>query len=191
MTVNRLDHCAKCHLSIYSNFRPVPGMGNPDADIMFIGEAPGYKENKEKKPFVGVAGRHLRKFVNLFNLDEVSYFTNAVKSRPPKNRTPRMDEILKCRFHLTEELKVVKPKVIVLLGNTAVNSLFLNEVNSISKLNGKMMYSRKYKAIIMFMYHPSYIIRNREKDPLYMKNFVKLTKLYMKINRFHEIQVNI
>lgn len=168
--------CDKCSLAIENNFKIVLPRGNINKKLFFIGEAPGYKERKLGYVFVGKAGTLLQKFVNEYGLTYHSYFTNAIKCRPPKNRTPYMGEILTCRHKLIEEFNIGRPKLVVLLGNSAVNSYFGKEVNNISKLNNRIM--KIGNQIIIFGYHPSFILRFPEYTPQYHTLFKTIKLLY-------------
>ena len=104
------------------------GCGNPDADVMIIGEAPGKNEDESGQPFVGRAGKYLDELLSLAGLsrDEV-YIANVIKCRPPSNRDPRAEEILQCSPYLREQTKIVDPKIIVTLGNFATRFILKNE----------------------------------------------------------------
>lgn len=168
--------CDECGLAIDNNFTPVQPRGNIDGKLFFIGEAPGYKEKKLGYTFVGKAGTFLQYYVNKYHFTDIAYFTNAIKCRPPRNRTPFMKEILKCRPHLLNEIVRGKPKIIVLLGNTAVNSFFKAEINSITKLNNKVI--KCGDSYILFGFHPSYIMRDTERNHHYEQMFNIISKLY-------------
>ena len=165
-----MQTCDKCSLAVENNFKMVAPRGIISRKLFFIGEAPGYKERQLGYTFVGKAGCLLQKFVSEYGLTNYSYFTNAIKCRPPRNRTPYMSEIMTCRTHLLQEMNTGRPKIIVLLGNSAVNSYFGKEINSISKLNNKII--RMGNQYVMFGYHPSFILR----DPTYEKEYHKLFK---------------
>jgi len=171
--------CRKCELIINSKLKPTMGLGfNKDSttDIMFIGEAPGYKEMKTQIPFIGKSGQLLRKYIKDSRLDDVSYITNVIKCRPPENRTPTEYEINVCGYHLAEEIKMFKPKIIVLLGKIAI--LRFREynkklINTISQFEDGI--------IFMYMYHPSYIIREGNTE-IYDEAFKRLRAIYAAIN---------
>ena len=124
MIQTMIKQCSKCDISIYRN-HIVNGSGNLRSDLMFIGEAPGYHEDKSGVPFVGNSGNLLSNMLHLIGLDRTMvYITNIIKCRPPSNRTPNSIEISNCRIHLDKELELVNPKIIVLLGGVALNSYF-------------------------------------------------------------------
>src|ERR1035437_10641516 len=116
----------------------VPGFGNADADIVFIGEAPGKKEDEMGEPFVGSAGKFLNEMLGLINLKrEEIYITNIVIYRPPNNRDPLPEEKSACREWLLSELKIISPKLIVFLGRHAMNNFFPEQ--KISNAHGKLL----------------------------------------------------
>jgi len=170
------ETCDRCSLAIHNNFKIVKPRGNPRSGLFFVGEAPGYKERKLGYTFVGKAGNYLQGFVNEYGLKNFSYFTNAIKCRPPRNETPSQSIISTCRHKLLNELNTNKPAIIVLLGNSAVNSFYNKEVNGISKLHGKI---RVYNNVfVVFGFHPSYIMREDDRDHLYHDLFKKIKALY-------------
>lgn len=168
--------CDKCPLAIENSFKMVLPRGDITKKLFFIGEAPGYKERKLGYTFVGKAGQLLQYFVNEYGLTYHSYFTNAIKCRPPRNRTPYMSEIKTCRSHLLKEFNDGRPRIVVLLGNSAVNAYFGCEVNSITKLNNRVM--RFGNQIVVFGYHPSFILREESNIPEYHKMFKTIKLLY-------------
>jgi len=146
--------------------QPVPGFGNPDSEIVFIGEAPGKDEDKEGRPFVGRAGKLLTVLLEKNSiLRKDVYITNVVKFRPPDNRDPNPDEITDCLPWLMEELNCIQPKIIVPLGRHALNRFFPNE--KISDVHGKLLHKTRGKrtGIVLFddllteyffpLYHPA------------------------------------
>ncbi len=133
----RVVSCTKCDLS-KSRKNAVPGSGNIQSEIIFIGEAPGRSEDLQGKPFVGTAGQILSEALEYAGLKRVDiYITNVVKCRPPNNRQPLKEEQDACREHLLKELEIIRPKVICILGNTAFGSLL--DGNSITKNRGKII----------------------------------------------------
>jgi len=133
----RVMSCTKCNLS-KSRKNAVPGSGNIQSEIIFIGEASGRSEDLQGKPFVGTAGQILSEALEYAGLKRVDiYITNVVKCRPPNNRQPLKEEQDACREHLLKELEIIRPKVICILGNTAFGSLL--DGNSITKNRGKII----------------------------------------------------
>jgi uracil-DNA glycosylase len=138
--------------------RAVPGEGNPTAELMFIGEAPGRDEDLQGRPFVGRAGQLLRKIIGAmkFREDEV-YIANVVKCRPPENRVPHRDEVETCWPYLVRQIELIKPKVIVSLGRTPTE-YFVPGRAAMGELRGKF---GDYQGIpVMPTFHPSYLVRN-------------------------------
>ncbi|MCP2519736.1 uracil-DNA glycosylase [Candidatus Aminicenantes bacterium AC-708-M15] len=153
----KVKNCKKCNLSS-SRINPVFGEGNIEADLMFIGEAPGEEEDKRGRPFVGRAGQLLTKIILAMKLKrEDVYITNVVKCRPPRNRDPKNDEISTCLGYLIEQIKIIKPKVIVTLGRIPAK-VFIKSSQPITRLRGNFY---DYQGIkLLPTYHPSYLIRN-------------------------------
>ena len=136
--------------------------GSIDSQIMIIGEGPGQKEDELSKPFVGDAGMLLNKMLKAININRKDiYITNVVNYRPPNNRKPLANEVKECLPWLKEQIELIKPKVIVLAGSTAVQS-YLNIDDPISKLRGKWIVRGDIKYMPIF--HPSYLLRNPSKE---------------------------
>lgn len=177
--------CTKCDLSIKSN--PVPGVGNPDAFVMLVGEAPGYHENKLVKPFVGESGKHLDKYLNFIKLQrEDTYITNAVKCRPERNRDPNTHEIKVCKKHLVKEIVEVKPIIIVLLGKIAYKSFFGID-RPIKDLRLKWIHLGR--SWVITTYHPAFLLRN---DPdghptIALKDFLMIRNKIKEVNPYYNI----
>jgi len=143
--------CKRCDL-YKTRTKAVPGEGPEDADIVFIGEAPGWHEDQQGRPFVGPAGKYLNKLLESIGFKrEQVYITNIVKSRPPDNRDPLPDEITACRPWLDKQIELIKPKMIVTLGRYSMALFFSGK--GISKIHGKPL---KKEGIIYYpMYHPA------------------------------------
>jgi len=163
----------------------VPGDGNPDADIVFIGEAPGKKEDELGIPFVGAAGKFLDEMLGLINLKrEEIYITNIVKYRPPNNRDPLPEEKSACREWLLQELKIIKPKLIILLGRHAMNNFFPDL--QISKAHGKLLIkpfkdmSTKY---FFPLYHPAAALYDGSMREILKEDFKKIPKVLEEIEK--------
>lgn len=155
---------------------PVPGEGNPDAKIMFIGEAPGFNENEQRRPFVGQAGKLLRKNLAANGLSEQEvYITNIVKFRPPDNRDPLPEEIKFFRPFLDRQIEVIDPKVIVTLGRYSMYK-FLGEGQSISRIHGspRTINWQGKKVTIVPMYHPAAALRQGSVLRDFEEDFKKL-----------------
>ena len=135
--------------------------GNPKAKIMLIGEGPGSNEDQEGLPFVGRAGALLDKMLASINLDRKNvYITNVVNYRPPENRRPTEEEIAKYLPYLKKHIEIINPKILVLLGSTALNALIGNEI-VISKARGKWMEKQfgECKTSIIVTFHPAFLMR--------------------------------
>lgn len=149
--------CSKCRLS-QTRTNVVFGEGNENADIMFIGEGPGYNEDVQGRPFVGKAGQLLDKMIEAIGLKRNDvYIANIVKCRPPENRNPLDDECEACIDYLRWQVKLIKPKIIVCLGAVSAKNLIDRNL-SISRQRGSFV--KKGNIYFMPTYHPSYLLRN-------------------------------
>ncbi|MGE0446180.1 MAG: uracil-DNA glycosylase family protein [Vicinamibacterales bacterium] len=153
-----IGDCTRCKLHTLGRKQIVFGVGNPNADLMFVGEAPGADEDIQGEPFVGRAGQLLTKIIEAIGMtrDEV-YIANVIKCRPPQNRNPEPDEVEQCEPFLFRQIDTIKPKVIVALGKFAAQSL-LRTTDPITRLRGREFSYRD--AILMPTYHPAYLLRN-------------------------------
>jgi len=149
--------CSRCKLHTLGRTQVVFGVGNPNADLMFVGEAPGADEDMQGEPFVGRAGQLLTKIIEAIGLKrEDVYIANVIKCRPPGNRNPEPDEVEQCEPFLFRQIDTVKPKVIVALGKFAAQCL-LRTNDPITRIRGR---EYKYRdAILMPTYHPAYLLR--------------------------------
>ena len=168
----KIRGCTLCELH-KSRKNAVPGEGDPESPVMFVGEAPGYDEDRRGRPFVGKSGRLLRqKIKEILGLDPSQvYITNVVRCRPPENRTPHPEEIEKCKKYLFTEIAIVKPKVVVCLGNISAKVL-LNTDEKITSLRGNFFPKGNYTVFAMF--HPAFIVRNTGKMPVFEEDMRKL-----------------
>lgn len=157
-----LAGCTRCKLH-RRRTNIVFGVGNPRAELVFVGEGPGHDEDVQGIPFVGRAGQLLNQMITAMGLsrDDV-YIANVVKCRPPENRTPEKDEIATCLPFLLRQLSNINPKVIVCLGSVAAQAL-LNTNKSISHFRGQWLDFRGAK--LMATYHPAYLLRNPHAKP--------------------------
>lgn len=149
--------CTGCRLH-ETRTQGVFACGDPDAELMFIGEGPGADEDKQGKPFVGRAGKLLDKMIEAMGLerDDV-YITNIVKSRPPGNRDPRADEVAACWPYLERQIELVCPRIICTLGRPAAQALLENDA-PMGKMRGRWFC---YKGVaVMPIYHPAYLLRS-------------------------------
>jgi len=149
--VKEVSTCKQCNLH-YSRKNAVPGEGPSDAEIMFIGEGPGFHENEQGRPFVGAAGKYLDELLASINLKRSEVFiTNVVKCRPPSNRDPQADELISCSDYLERQIQVINPKVIVTLGRFSMARFLPNA--KISAIHGMAMNVKG--RLIVPMYHPA------------------------------------
>jgi len=173
--IKKCKKCHKCRLR-KSAVQVVPGDGNPNAEIMFIGEAPGANEDREGIPFCGAAGKFLDELLESVGINRKDVFiTNIVKCRPPGNREPQNDEIQACRPWTNTLIKIIKPKVFVLLGRFALNKFFPNF--KISQVHGKAY--KKWGRIFFIMYHPAVALYNgSQREVLFadVKNMKEILK---------------
>ncbi len=149
--------CEKCRLA-KTRTNVVYGVGNPNADLMFIGEAPGRDEDLKGEPFVGRAGQLLTDIIKAMKLtrDDV-YIANVIKCRPPENRNPDPDELEECRPFIRRQIEIIRPKVIVTLGKFALQSL-MERSYAITAARGQWL---EYNGVkVMPTYHPAYLLRN-------------------------------
>jgi DNA polymerase len=147
-TISVCTGCGLCRGRTHA----VPGEGDPDADVVFIGEGPGFYEDQQGRPFVGASGKFLDELLGSIGLDRKKVFIgNVVKCRPPNNRDPQADEIEACRKHLDAQLEAIAPKVIVTLGRHSMQRYFPGE--SIGRVHGQPR--RKDDVIVVPMYHPA------------------------------------
>jgi len=159
--------CCKCGLGS-SRTHAVPGEGNPNARIMFVGEAPGADEDAQGRPFVGRAGQLLDKIIEACGLKREDVFIgNVLKCRPPDNRDPRAEEIIACLPYLQRQIEIIQPEMIVALGAHAARTL-LNTAQSIGELRGR--FHEYYPGIgrppikLMATYHTAYLLRNYSQE---------------------------
>ena len=149
--------CTRCPLSATAK-NPVPGEGNPQAELMLVGEAPGATEDETGRPFVGQAGQLLEKILAAIKLERADVFIcNVLKHRPPGNRNPRPEEVSACSPYLVRQIELIRPKVIVALGTFAAQTL-LDTKLSIGKLRGQI--HRYYGVPLIVTYHPAALLRN-------------------------------
>lgn len=155
---NQVVSCTKCDLCKTRN-NSVPGKGNHNSEVIFVGEAPGRSEDKIGEPFVGAAGKKLSDALEYAGISRESvYITNVVKCRPPNNRVPSQAEKESCRNYLESEIALIKPKVICIMGNTAYQSIL--DGKNITKERGKFV--KKDGKLYFLTVHPAAIIYNQK-----------------------------
>tara|TARA_Y100001970_G_scaffold291352_1_gene428203 strand:+ start:6092 stop:6796 length:705 start_codon:yes stop_codon:yes gene_type:complete len=160
---DKIEKIDNCELKSFGK-KIVFSDGNSDSPIMIIGEGPGEKEDKSGKPFVGDAGQLLDKMINAINLNrEKVYITNVVNYRPPNNRKPEFDEIIRYSKFLREHISIIDPKILVLMGSTAMESLLGNKIK-ISKERGswKEVIINNKTYLTMITFHPAYLLRQAD-----------------------------
>jgi uracil-DNA glycosylase len=169
--------CHKCDLH-YSRKKAVPGEGRPDAEIMFIGEGPGFYENEQGRPFVGAAGKFLDELLESIGLKRADVFiTNIVKCRPPNNRDPRPEEIEACAGdYLEQQIQAINPKVIVTLGRFSM-ARFLPDVK-ISNVHGHPMWIKG--RLVVPMFHPAAALHQPSLKPALIADFANLPEFISK-----------
>jgi DNA polymerase len=162
--------CTRCKLS-QTRTQAVPGEGPEAAQIMFIGEAPGFNEDRQGRPFVGAAGNFLNDLLAQIGLKrEDVYITNVVKSRPPQNRDPEPDEIEACRIWLDKQIEIIQPKVIVTISRYAMVRWFPDK--KISEIHGK---ARRFGDLVVVpMYHPAAALHQQSLRRVIEEDFKKL-----------------
>ena len=149
--------CTRCRLA-EGRRTVVFGTGNPDADLMFIGEGPGAEEDRQGIPFVGPAGQLLTRIIGAIGLARGDvYIANVVKCRPPGNRDPQPDEVAACRGFLEEQVRLVAPRVLVALGRIAAQTLLGNEL-PVGRMRGS--WHRVFGVPLRVTYHPAALLRN-------------------------------
>ena len=179
--------CTKCDLC-KTRTHSVPGKGNFNSDVIFVGEAPGKNEDLKGEPFVGVAGKKLSLALENIGVtrDEV-YITNTVKCRPPKNRVPSVLEREACQEYIQKEIEIIKPKIICVLGNTAFGSILGG--NEITKFRGKV--GRKDGQLYFITIHPAATIYNQGLIEVLKEDVKKLFEIIRELKNGKEISIDI
>ena len=173
---SQIEGCTKCELyKTRTNF--VFGVGNPNAKVMVIGEAPGADEDKKGEPFVGRAGQLLDKMLIAINFPrEEVFIANILKSRPPGNRDPKPEEIAACEPYLWKQIELIKPKMILCVGRVAGNNLLKLESDSLAAMRGKAYDFMGAK--VMVTYHPAALLRNPNWKAGAWEDLQKFRKMY-------------
>ncbi|MBD3287753.1 uracil-DNA glycosylase [candidate division KSB1 bacterium] len=173
LEVKNCQQCGLCN----SRRNVVFGAGNPDADIMLIGEAPGAEEDLQGKPFVGAAGQLLTKILAAIQLKrEEVFIANILKCRPPGNRDPLPEERKTCKKHLYKQIEIIQPKFILALGRVA-GQVLLETEKSMQQLRGDVYDFQGAKLIVT--YHPAALLRNQQWKRATWEDVQKLQKLYL------------
>lgn len=174
--------CTRCNLH-FSRKNAVPGEGPANAEIVFIGEGPGFYENEQGRPFVGAAGKFLEELLEKIGMKRSDVFiTNVVKCRPPGNRDPEPSEIGACNDYLERQIQAINPKVIVTLGRYSMGRFLPNA--KISDVHGQAMNVKG--RLIVAMYHPAAALHQQSLKPTLEKDFSRLPELIAKASQMPE-----
>ena len=170
--------CRKCETLAKHRIQVVPGDGDEDADIMFIGEAPGWHEDQQGRPFVGPAGQYLDQLIASISLKrEQVYITNVIKCRPQGNRDPLPAEILACRSWLESQIELIRPKIVVTLGRYSMALFFPGK--SISKIHGT---AQKQDDVVYYaMYHPAAALHQQSLRQTIEADMLKIPSLLAQV----------
>ena len=174
--------CTECILSEGRN-QAVPGEGPEDADIMFIGEGPGFHEDRQGRPFVGAAGNYLEELLARIDLKrEDVYITNVVKCRPPGNRDPQPEEIAACKPYLDRQIELIRPRLVVTLGRFSMQRYFPGA--SISRIHGQ---AKRVGNIIYYpMFHPAAALHQPRWKSLVEEDILTIPELLAKLQDLEE-----
>jgi len=179
--------CTKCELS-ETRTNSVPGKGNFKSDVIFVGEAPGKNEDEKGEPFIGIAGKKLSDALENAGIsrDDI-YITNIVKCRPPSNRVPKTNERETCQEYLKQEISIIKPKLICILGNTVFNSILGG--SEIMKYRGKI--AQKNEQLYFISIHPAATIYNQKLVDVFKEDIKKLFKITRELKNDKKIKIDI
>jgi uracil-DNA glycosylase family 4 len=174
--------CQKCILA-QGRTNAVPGEGPEDAAIMFIGEGPGFHEDRQGRPFVGAAGNYLNELLEKIGLNrEQVYITNVVKCRPPGNRDPESEEIEACRPYLDRQIDLIRPRLVITLGRFSMQRYFPGA--SISRIHGQ---AKRVGSVIYFpMFHPAAALHQPRWRTLVEEDMLKIPDLLAKLDEIEE-----
>jgi len=191
-----VTNCSSCPLH-KKRTKAVPGEGNPNAEIFFIGEGPGKNEDLEGRPFVGAAGKFLDEMLRSVNLERKDVFIgNVIKCRPPNNRDPENSEIETCKNYLYRQIKSIKPKIICTLGRFSLGLLLPG--CSISQVHGspkKLLFNSKshslhpIKSVILIpLYHPAVALYRGTMREILLEDFKKISKVLKQIKNQETVE---
>lgn len=178
-----IKNCTLCDLCL-KRTNAVPGEGNENSGIVIIGEAPGKNEDMKGRPFIGMSGRFLTKYLEKAGIERKDVFiTNAVKCRPPNNRKPKISEIETCRNYLSRQLEVLQPRVILAVGTSAATALGI-KFKHLSEVRGKItkisIRSREIDCFVTF--HPSFPMRFPRAREVFLEDIRTCIKIYLQHN---------
>jgi uracil-DNA glycosylase family 4 len=177
----KIKVCKKCPL--WKNSQAVPGEGSPKKKIVLIGEAPGYHESVQGRPFVGAAGRLLDSLLLSVRLKRKEVFiTNILKHRPPNNRNPLPEEIEACQFWLDKQIRIIQPRLVITLGRFAMNKFVPD--GKISQIHGQARWVNfgNLRFVVLLMYHPAAALRNGEVMKKIKDDFLTLPQILGSLN---------
>lgn len=171
--------CTACELH-KGRTRAVPGEGPVNAEIFFIGEAPGRTEDQTGRPFVGQAGQMLEQWIEKIGLTrDDTFIGNVVKCRPPANRDPRPEEIAACAGYLERQIALIQPKAIATLGRFSMEKFFPGA--KITQVHGKAQ--RQGKRVVIPLYHPAYVLRNMRALPEAIRDIQRIPRLLERLEQ--------
>ena len=171
-----LYNCQRCKLAKLGRTQVVFGTGNPNASIMFVGEAPGFNEDQQGEPFVGAAGKLLNQLLESAGLSRSQvYIANVIKCRPPNNRDPEQDEVDTCKPFLLQQIELIKPKLVCTLGNWATQTILEKKVG-ITKVKGQAI--RLERFVVFPLLHPAAALHQGNLLETLKEDFKKL-KAYL------------
>ena len=185
MTLQELAHslhnCQQCKLAKLGRTQVVFGVGNPHAQVMFVGEGPGFNEDKQGEPFVGAAGKLLNELLQSAGLSRAEiYIANVVKCRPPNNRDPEPDEVETCKPFLFQQIDIIKPKLVCTLGRWSTETILERKV-SITKIRGQVI---RHKNLVFFpLLHPAAALHQGNLLPSLREDFGKLKHYLDQLNQ--------
>jgi uracil-DNA glycosylase len=172
----QIAKCTACHLH-KTRKQTVFGTGNPLADLMFIGEAPGAEEDRQGKPFVGRAGQLLTQMIRSIGLKREDVFiANILKCRPPNNRDPLPEEVAECTPYLERQIAKVQPKLLIALGRIAAHFL-LKTTTPLTRLRGQTFYFGVAKTPLLVTFHPAYLLRSPAEKPKAYEDLLRIKTL--------------
>jgi len=177
--------CQRCEALVKNRTRVVPGDGAENADLMFVGEAPGWHEDQQGVPFVGPAGLFLEQLLTSINLKRAHvYIANVIKCRPPNNRDPLPSEVHNCREWLNRQIEIINPKIVVTLGRFSIAIFFPGK--SISKIHGTVQ--KQGNIIYYAMYHPAAALHQQSLRRVIEQDMLKIPSLLAQIESVPEAQ---
>lgn len=167
-----LHNCQRCKLAKMGRTQVVFGVGNPHASVMFVGEAPGFNEDRQGEPFVGAAGKLLNDLLQSAGLSRSDiYIANVIKCRPPNNRDPEPDEVETCKPFLLQQIAMIRPKLVCTLGNWATQTLLERKVG-ITKVRGQAFYLKDF--VLLPLLHPAAALHQGSMLEPLREDFIKL-----------------